>query len=226
MVYLTGTIAVWAAVVHRHDLAETVRSWGRDLRAERWGYAAGFVVLAAVAVTRLTYSPILNLADQTPLRYWADGLEIADAHRIPALSLQWGRLFPSTVSKVVLNAFSAAGSLVLGRGPLGPMEVLLVVGVDRPAPGDLRPRSRAGTPAHRAARGAGAVRQPRPGAPSLTDDLVNYRAETWGRLLVVAALALSVGALREHQTEGSNRRELVAAGVCSAWARGRILCRR
>ena len=34
--------------------------------------------------------PVLNLSDQTPLRYWADGVEIADARRIPETSIQWG----------------------------------------------------------------------------------------------------------------------------------------
>lgn len=213
VLYLGGTTAVWGGVLRGGDLADTVRSWGLDLRADRWGYAGGFAVLAAVTVTRLTYSPILNLADQTPLRYWADGLEIADAHRIPALSLQWGRLFPSTVSKVVLNSFSAAGSLVLGRGPLGPMGALLVVGsiglllATFALARELGLRHSA--PLVVLVLFANHVVGPR----SLTDDLVNYRAETWGRLLVVAALVLAVRALRTHQTEGSTRREAIAGGV-------------
>jgi hypothetical protein len=212
-VYLAGTVAAWAAIVRRRDLAETVRSWVRDVRAERWSYAGGLVVLAAVAVTRLSYSPILNLADQTPLRYWADGLEIADAHRIPALSLQWGRLFPSSVSKVVLNAFSAAASLVLGRGPLGPMGALLVVGsiglllATFALARELGLRHTA--PLVVLVLFANHVLGPR----SLSEDLLNYRAETWGRLLVVAALVLSVRALRRRETESSTRGEVIAAGV-------------
>lgn len=220
ILYLTGTVALWAAVALRRDLHELRPAWVRDLRAEPWAHAAGFAVLAAVAVTRLTYSPILNLADQTPLRYWADGLEIADAHRIPALSLQWGRLFPSTVSKVVLNAFSAAGSLVLGRGPLGPMGALLVVG----SIGLL-------LAAFALARELG-LRHTAPlvvlvlfanhvlGPRSLTDDLVNYRAETWGRLLVVGALVLAVRALHERRAGRSGRPEAIAGGVVFGLAAG------
>ncbi|HEX9312457.1 MAG TPA: hypothetical protein VGA30_06480, partial [Actinomycetota bacterium] len=207
--------------LRRRDLRDRFRSWREEVRAEPWAYGGGFAVLAAVAVTRLTYSPALNLADQTPLRYWADGLEIADAHRIPSLSLQWGRLFPTTVSKVVLNAFSAGASLVLGRGPLGPMGALLVVAsvglllVTFALARELGLRLTA--PFVVILLFANHVLGPR----VLTDDLTNYRAETWGRLLVLAALLLAVRALRsEPGDRGLARREAVASGTLFGLAAG------
>ncbi len=96
-------------------------AWREGVAAERLPLAIAGVTFAAFAVVRLTFVPVLNLADQTPLRYWADGLEVAGAHRVPKLTLQWGHLVPATVSKVALNAFDAAASLVLGRGPFGPI---------------------------------------------------------------------------------------------------------
>jgi len=221
VVYVVATAAAWVGALRRRDLRDHFRSWREGLRAEPWAYGGGFAVLAALAVTRLTYSPVLNLADQTPLRYWADGLEIADAHRIPSLSLQWGRLFPTTVSKVVLNAFSAGASLVLGRGPLGPMGALLVVAsvglllVTFALARELGLRLTA--PFVVILLFANHVLGPR----VLTDDLTNYRAETWGRLLVLAALLLAVRALRsEPGDRGLARREAVASGTLFGLAAG------
>ena len=215
--YLAGTVAAWIGAVVRRGATGWRAAWRADVRDDPWGHAGGFVVLASLAATRLTYSPVLNLADQTPLRYWADGLELADAHRIPALSLQWGRLFPSTVSKVVLNAFDAAGSLVLGRGPLGPMGALLVAGsvglllVTFAFAREIGLRRTA--PIVVIALFANHVIGPR----SMTDDLVNFRAETWGRLLVLAALVLAVRAFRSASPRGV---EAVASGVLFGLAAG------
>jgi hypothetical protein len=215
VLYVAGTAAAWFGVVRQRDLRRIADAWRSDLRAEPWALGGSFVILAALAATRLTYSPVLNLADQTPLRYWADGLEIADAHRIPALTLQWGRLVPSTVSKVVLNSFDAAASLVLGRGPLGPTGALLVVGsiglllVTFALARELGLRLTA--PLVVMALFANHVLGPR----SLTDDLVNFRAETWGRLVMLTALLLAVRALRSHRTA-----EAVGAGVLFGLAAG------
>ena len=221
VVYVAATGALWVGALRRRDLRDRFRSWREEVRAEPWAYGGGLAVLAALAVTRLTYSPALNLADQTPLRYWADGLEIADAHRIPSLSLQWGRLFPTTVSKVVLNAFSAGASLVLGRGPLGPMGALLVVAsiglllVTFALARELGLRLTA--PVVVILLFANHVLGPR----VLTDDLTNYRAETWGRLLVMAALLLAVRALRTAPEERAiARREALVSGVLFGLAAG------
>lgn len=190
-----GTVVVWGVALRRDGWRPHASALARDARAEPWAYGSELALAAAFLAVRLTFSPALNLADQTPLRYWADGLEIADAHRIPALSLQWGRPYATTVSKVVLNAFDAAGALVLGRGPLVPMGALLViasVGLVLVTVALARELGlRATAPFVAVLLFANAVLGPR----DLTNDLTNYRAETWGRLVVLAALLLTVRAL-------------------------------
>ena len=116
--YAVGTLAAWGFGLRRHSFRENARDWRTRILADRWQYVMGLVTIAALTVERARFSPIINLQAQTPLRYWADGVEIADAHRIPTESLQWGQLYPPAVSKIVLNTFNAAMSLVLGRGPL------------------------------------------------------------------------------------------------------------
>jgi hypothetical protein len=201
VVLAIGTVAAWAAALRRDGWRRHLPALGRDVRAEPWAYGSWFGLAAAFVAVRLTYSPVLNLADQTPLRYWADGLEIADAHHIPALSLQWGRLYPTAVSKVVLNAFDAAGALVLGRGPLIPMGALLVVGsvglflVAFALARELGLRVTA--PFVAVLLFANATLGPR----DLTNDLTNFRAETWGRLVVLAALLMTVRAMARASPE-------------------------
>ena len=87
--------------------------------------AAGAIVFLAIAIVRLRSSPLLNFEMFGPWRYWADGLEIADAGRVPAETLQWGSTWTPTVSKVVLNSYHAALSYAIGRAPLPAMGALL-----------------------------------------------------------------------------------------------------
>jgi hypothetical protein len=166
------------------------------------------LVVAAVAfvgflLVRMTYTPEANLA-QTPLRYWADGLEIADAHGIPDATLQWGEPLRPATSKAVLNAFHASASVLLGRGPLEPMGALGAVasiglvlvwfaiarelGLRRTAP--LVPVLLF---ANRAI-----------GNDDLTVDLTTNLAENWGRLVAFAGVLVALHALRRaYRLEGA-----------------------
>jgi len=190
-------------------------AWREGVAAERLPLAIAGVTFAAFAVVRLTFVPVLNLADQTPLRYWADGLEVAGAHRVPKLTLQWGHLVPATVSKVALNAFDAAASLVLGRGPFGPMGALLVVvslGLFLAAVALARTLGlRLTAPLVAVGLFANHLLGPR----NLTNDLVNYRAEDVGRLLALTAAVLLISAVapRDGEAEHPPRAFAVMAGV-------------
>src|SRR5262249_31764834 len=103
VLYLAGTVAIWAFGLRRHSLRDDGRDLWAQILADRWQYVMGLVTLVALAVVRARFSPVGNLQAQTPFRYWADGIEIANAHRIPAESLQWGHLYPPAISKIVLN---------------------------------------------------------------------------------------------------------------------------
>jgi hypothetical protein len=213
VVYLVGTLAVWGFGLRRHSLRENARDLWKQILADRWQYVMGLVTIAVLTVVRASFSPLFNLQAQTPFRYWADGVEIADAHRIPAESLQWGHLYPPAISKIVLNTFDAAMSLVLGRGPFGPMGALLFVvsiGVIIAAWALGRELGLRWTAPLMAillfANNSVLSRE-------LTTDLNRYHAENWGRLLMLAALIFAVRALREPEWKRGRRSAFLAGGL-------------
>ncbi|HEX3330236.1 MAG TPA: hypothetical protein VHS27_09960, partial [Gaiellales bacterium] len=119
------TIALWAYGLRRGGARAHWAALRDEVSADRWSLAAGTIVFVAIAVVRLRSSPLLNFEMFGPWRYWADGLEIADAGRVPAETLQWGSTWTPTVSKVVLNSYHAALSYAIGRAPLPAMGALL-----------------------------------------------------------------------------------------------------
>ncbi len=191
------TAALWAAGIRRAGLG----SRGAALRAEargdgRWVLLVGGVVIVAIAVLRLGYSPALNLSSSTAWRYWADGKEIADAGRIPAASLQYGSLFSPTTSKVFLNVFTAGISFATGGKALPSLGALLWVGSVGLAAALWSFGHELG------------LRLTAPLLPVLvimdrlffnretTSDLLTYKAEVFGRLVVFVAVAMAVQSLR------------------------------
>src|SRR5262249_18335487 len=124
----------------------------------------------------------------------------------------WGHLFPSTISKVALNSFDAAMALVLGRGPMAPMgAVLFAVSIG----------------ARLAVYALGREFGLRLLAGLLllllfvnqvvlvqawTFDLQFFRAETFGRVLIIGGLLLVARAVRERSLS-RGRSEAIVAGV-------------
>src|SRR5437763_1260172 len=119
------TVGLWAFGLRRGGAGAHWTALRDEVSADRWALAAGTIVFVAIAVVRLRSSPLLNFEMFGPWRYWADGLEIADAGRVPAETLQWGSTWTPTVSKVVLNSYHAALSYAIGRAPLPAMGALL-----------------------------------------------------------------------------------------------------
>lgn len=221
VVLVWGALSIWpvAGLIRRRRIQRHLAEWKEEVRRDRWGMAVGLIVLVAFSLPRFTYDPVLNLADQTPLRYWADGLEIADGGKIPQTSLQWGIVVPSAQSKVVLNSFHAAASLVLGRGPLAPMGALLVVlsiGLLLLAFALARELGlRLLAPAVPVLLFANHLIGPR----NLTLDLLNLKAENWGRLVALAAVLLGVRTIRADRSR-HRRKEALLTGLLLGTAAG------
>jgi hypothetical protein len=190
------TAALWAYGLRRGPLREHWAALRDDVAADRWALAAGAIVLLAIAVVRLRSSPLLNFEMFGPWRYWADGLEIADAGRVPADTLQWGSTWTPTVSKVVLNSYHAGLSYAIGRAPLPAMGALLWLASTGLAAGLWALGRELG------------LRRLAPLLPLLTlvvlDDELHrnldvYTAENVGRMVAVCALVLAVRALRDRE---------------------------
>src|SRR5262249_21156619 len=69
-----------------------------------------------------------NLAAYGRWRYWADAREIAVLGHVPSVTTQWGAEHPATVSKLFLNCFSAAYSLLAGGQVVPAYGALYVLG--------------------------------------------------------------------------------------------------
>jgi hypothetical protein len=189
------TVVLWAAGLRRGGLRQHLDALSADIAGDGWALAAGALVFVAIAIVRLRSSPLLNFEMFGPWRYWADGLEIADAGRVPAQTLQWGSMWTPTISKVVLNSYHAALSYAIGRAPLPAMGALLWVASTGLAAGLWALGRELG------------LRRLAPLLPLLTLAVLNdelhrnldvYTAENVGRMVAVCGLVLGVRALRDR----------------------------
>lgn len=213
---LAWVFAIRRGKAHLQAIRDDVRrAWSR--------YVTLVLVLAGAVAARLTFVTPLTNFSQTVARYWADGLEIADAHGIPAHTLQWGQLLLPTKSKIALNTFNATMSLLLGRGPLVPAGALLFVLSIAIVFGAYGLAEEFGLRLLAPILPVLLFFNGLVGNTHLTVDLRQNHAENWGRFTVLAALILAVRALKpredpggpgnaEHSPLGS-RREAVLAGV-------------
>jgi hypothetical protein len=189
------TVALWVYGLRRGGVREHWDALAAEAAGDGWALAIGALVFVAIAIVRLRSSPLLNFEMFGPWRYWADGLEIADAGRVPAHTLQWGATWTPTVSKVVLNSYHAGLSYAIGRAPLPAMGALLWVASTGLAAGLWALGRELG------------LRRLAPLLPLLTLVVLNdelhrnldvYTAENVGRMVAVCALVLGVRALRDR----------------------------
>jgi hypothetical protein len=189
------TVALWALALGRGRPGEHLAAVREEATEDRLAIAVGLVVLLAIAVVRLRSSPLLDFQMFGPWRYWADGLELADAGQVPAQSLQWGALYTPAISKLVLNSFHAGSSYVLGASPLPAMGALLWVASTGLAAGLWALGRELG------------LRLLSPLLPLLTLALLNdelrrnldvYTAENVGRMVAVCGLVIGIRALRDR----------------------------
>jgi hypothetical protein len=210
---LAVTGGLWLVAVRRDGLRAHAAALRDEVAAQPWLEAAGLAAIVVFALVRLRFSPLLNFSMFGPWRYWADGMEIADAGRVPHQTLQWGAAYTPTVSKVILNSYQAGMSYLIGSAPLPAMGALLWV---------------AAVGFACALYGLGrelGLRRLAILLPllmlvlvdnELYRDLDVYTAENTGRMAATCALLLGIRALRG----GSGRAEPVAAGVLFAVAAG------
>jgi hypothetical protein len=193
------TLGFFVVGWRRSGFRDRAAAFREEVRNEGWVTGIGLVAVAVISFGRLQgQSSLLNLGRANPLRYWADGLEIADAGQVPDATLQWGQLFAPTVSKLSFNAYNGAFSF-LTDDPLellAPLLSLTMVGcvVAGWALGrELGLRYSAPLLAVLAGAGTGSFRS------SLTVSPQNwYGGETFARLALVTGLILALIALRSR----------------------------
>jgi hypothetical protein len=205
--------ALWYVALRRFSLREQGRAVIQEVRSDPWSLGLGLAVIVGIAAVRSTF--LGNFPIIGPYRYWVDGLEIADAGRIPSLTLHYGTLYPPATSKILLNSFNAGISFALGDsaalleallwiGSVGLAIALWAVGREM----GLRfmaPVLPVLLIANRAVL-----------ANEMTTDMGAYKAEIFGRMAAFSALVVGIRAVRDR----SGRAESLLAGAMLAVAAG------
>jgi hypothetical protein len=195
---VVATVGVWALAFLRASPRAHASALRDQAREAPVTLAAGLALILAVALTRLFYRPELNLSLAAPWRYWADGLEVAAAGRVPAGSSQWGTEIPTTVSKVVFNSFEGGASFLLGADPLEPMQGILAVAAVGLTAALLAVGRELGLRLLAPLVPALALFLPAwlPFSRAFAVDLNAYKAENVGRMVAVCALVAGIAYVR------------------------------
>jgi hypothetical protein len=192
-VLAAATVACWVVAWRRTPLPAHAR--GLRLRSLKNDPStiAGLCVIAAIAA--LAVPVISAFHARIPFRYWVDGLQIARLHEIPAASIQYGDLYPTVSSKVLLDAFTAVVSSAVPQAQVavGPLLWVATVGTALALWAVAR---EAGLVMTAPLLPVLIVANPVFLGDELTIDLFEYRAEAFGRLVAFAALAFGVRAVR------------------------------
>lgn len=194
-----ATVGLWALVLRRGGVRQHWRAIAEEWRDDRWPLAAGLLVLLGFALLRLTFSPLLHMNTSTAWRYWADALEIAQAGKIPSHVLQYGMVTPSVVNKVYLNALNAGISYAIGKEPLPAMGALQWVGSVGLALALWSLGREIGLRLTAAVLPVLLLSNVFVLNTELTVDLVDYKAETFSRLVAFVGAAMAVRSFRSRR---------------------------
>lgn len=211
-----AAVAAWALALRRGSPRAHASALLAQARDAPVSLAAGLALLLAVAVVWSLRPAALNLAHRPAWRYWADGLELAASGHVPAQTNQWGMEIPTTVNKVVLNAFEGGVSFVLGPDPLQGMHAILVVVAVGLVAALLALGRELGLKIFALLVPALTVLVPKslPFTHEMANDVTRYIAENVGRMAAFCAVLTGVYALRTRQ----GRSAAVVTGVLLAVA--------
>jgi hypothetical protein len=199
-----ATAVVWVVALRRGSVREHAAALSRQFREAPFIVGTGLGFLLAFAVSRLFYPIESSLGIRSSWRYWADGLEVAAAGHVPPETGQWGIELPTTVSKLVLNAFEGGVSFVLGPGPFAPMNAILIFTAIGVVAALLALGRELGLGIFAPLVPVLVVLVPKgfPLAQEITTDLRYYTGEGMGRLGAFGALLIGMYALRASRGRG------------------------
>jgi hypothetical protein len=209
----TVSCLLLAWTLRRTPLRELLGGLRDEARAGWPVVAFGLLAVTVIAIARLR---IPVDASAGGWRYWSDGLEFADAGRVPSTVLQWGALHAPAISKLGANSFDGGLSFVLRDHPFSAMAAALWISAVGFAAGMFALGWELGLRWCAAALPLLALTDHAwPGGLVLDADIVHkltfFQTEDSGRMCMLAALVLAVPLLRGDAGAGLPR--AVATGA-------------
>ncbi len=205
------SVVLWVLALRRAPLREQGRALLTDIRGNAFPLLLGAAVLVAVLAIHFGF---LYYVGGPHYVYYLNGVEIANAHGVPASTLEYNQSWPPATDKIFLDAFT--GVVVLfSQNPLTGPGVLLWLSVLGCGIGlwaaawELGLR-RTGGLLPLLLVGNGLIFN-----TNMSGGFSEYRAEDFGRAVAFCALALGIVAIRE-----GGWRTAVVAGVVLAAASG------
>lgn len=116
----------WAVGFRRGSLSRHAAALREELRTQ---HPFVWLGLAALVLIAASWAAVAVLPTAGGWRYWADGLELADAGGVPSFTAQWGDELPPAVSKLGGNAFLGSLSFLFSGHPFTGMAVALWLSV-------------------------------------------------------------------------------------------------
>jgi hypothetical protein len=209
--WIVVSAVLWIVALRRASIRDHLRGLGAGIRDQRFPLLLGGVVVLAVLVIHISF---LHYVGGPEYVYYLNGVQIANSHGTPALTLEYGQAWPPATDKIFLDAFT--GALVLfNQNPLVAPGVLLWVSILGSALGlwavawELGIR-RTGALLPLLLVGNGIIFD-----TSFYKLFTEYRAEDFGRAISFCALALGIFAVRERKW-----RQAVIAGLVLGAASG------
>lgn len=208
------TVLLWLLAWHRQPLRQQASAVIGEITSSehRLALLAGACVVIAITAFHLPY---LHYLGASRYIYYLNGMQIANAHGVPAATLEYGHRWPPATDKVVLDSFSGVLAMIgQNAAPaLGVLGVLSVLGV---AIGWWATAWELGLPRTAAVLPLFmlASRDKIPGV-GLTVLFWEYRAEDFGLALAFCAVALGLHAFRRREPATA-----VAAGLVLAATSG------
>jgi len=209
--WLAASAVLWVLALRRASLRDQARAIAADVRSDRFPLLLGGLVVAAVLVVHFG---LIYMLGGPHYVYYLNGLEIANAHGVPAATPEYGQSWPPATDKIFLDAFTGVVFLLNHNVLIGPGVLLWLatlgaaLGLWASAwelglryTGSLLPLL---VLSNRVILDTGATRA-----------FTEYRAEDFGWAVAFCALALGIAAIRDG---GWNR--IIAAGVVLAAASG------
>jgi hypothetical protein len=192
------TVGAWVIAWRRGSFRDPLRHVRQEIRADLLGMLLGAGCILAIAA--LAFGSVSRFRARIPFRYWVDGMQMARLHEIPGSSIEYGTLFPTVNSKVLLDAFNAPLNFIVSapQTAVGPLLWIAIVGSAIALWACAR---ELGLGAIAAAIPVLAFANPILLGGELSRDLNSYKAEGFGRFIAFTALIFAVRAIRDRDVK-------------------------